>query len=608
MPRDPIADVTQAFNEGRIADVEAMARRALALVPGQEILTAYLGVSLQVQRRPAEAAQVFRELTDRFPRVSGYWNNLGTALREMGQLAEAGQAYSRALALTPGDPNVIANIGFLCMERADFVSARRYLLDAVRRAPDDIELRINAATMCYECGDNPAAERLLDGWQSWSLLSAELRLDLGWILMQLGNMDDSERLLRQALEQAVQVDRVRARLVILLERVNRVEEARSLLELLPDPAEIGDISVRREIINARSVMAVRSAQPRESREELGRLIGMVEQVSQRPGLYFGLAKVCDQEGDTAAAMDALRLGHEAQMETAAQLVPELVPADVEPLKFAQDRLLPSEYERWRGSQAPEVRRSPIFVVGFPRSGTTMLEQMLDAHPELRSMDERSFIQGVVERFERLGLAYPNGLGDLDEATCERLRREYWAMVEHVVQLDGSLRLVDKNPLNLLRLPMINRLFPNARIILALRHPCDVVLSCYMQNFRSPAFQVLCSTLQRLARGYVNAMKSWIYHQNLLKPTVLVVRYEDMLAEFDVHVERIGEFLDLRDARPMLDFDRHARSKGFISTPSYSQVVRRPNTSAMGRWRRYSEYLEPVMPILQPILDHWGYTR
>ncbi|MEO9077973.1 MAG: sulfotransferase, partial [Rhodanobacter sp.] len=173
-------------------------------------------------------------------------------------------------------------------------------------------------------------------------------------------------------------------------------------------------------------------------------------------------------------------------------------------------------------------------------------------------------------------------------------------------LQPGQRLVDKNPLNLLHLPLIYRLFPEASIILALRHPCDVILSCYMQNFRASGFQVLCSSLERLARGYVNGMQYWIYHENLFRPNVLHLRYEDLLDDFNAEVDRIASFIGIDDAASLRNFHLHAQQKGFISTPSYAQVVQPPNKSAVGRWRRYEQEFTPLLPILKDVMEHWGY--
>jgi hypothetical protein len=259
---------------------------------------------------------------------------------------------------------------------------------------------------------------------------------------------------------------------------------------------------------------------------------------------------------------------------------------------------------WRETRNAEA--DPIFIVGFPRSGTTMLEQMLDASPTLRSMDEREFLEELSHWMRHQDQSYPEDLAALSAEQCDRMRLRYRNAVARVVSLEPGERLVDKNPLSMLMLPMIGRLFPDARIILALRHPCDVVLSCYMQQMDAPIFVDICSSLERLSTSYVNAMRFWIDHEALLKPTVLHLRYEDLLSDFDTHSRRVGEFLGIEDVGAMRSFHEHAQRKGFISTPSYQQVTRPLNSSSVGRWRRYESYFRDALPILKPMIEHWGY--
>jgi hypothetical protein len=169
------------------------------------------------------------------------------------------------------------------------------------------------------------------------------------------------------------------------------------------------------------------------------------------------------------------------------------------------------------------------------------------------------------------------------------------------------RLVDKNPLNMLWLPMIHRLFPNASFILALRHPADVLVSNYMQNYRASVLAAAAESMEGLARAYVAAMECWLHHVEVFKPHVMVSRYEQLVADPAAQTRRIGDFLGLDDASPLLGFDRHARAKGFIATPSYTQVIQPVNRKGLDRWVRYREALAPALPILAPMMKHWDYS-
>src|SRR6185312_14282910 len=158
----------------------------------------------------------------------------------------------------------------------------------------------------------------------------------------------------------------------------------------------------------------------------------------------------------------------------------------------------------------------------------------------------------------------------------------------------------------LRLPLLVRLFPNAKIVFVVRHPCDVVFSNYLQHFNAPAYIALCSTLPRLAAGYAAAMRFWVQQIEILEPQVFEWRYEDVVRDFDNHVEELGKFLELSDTAPLRQFSEHAKHKGYIGTPSYAQVVQPVYASSIGRWQRYREYFEPILPELAPAMQHWGY--
>jgi hypothetical protein len=103
------------------------------------------------------------------------------------------------------------------------------------------------------------------------------------------------------------------------------------------------------------------------------------------------------------------------------------------------------------------------------------------------------------------------------------------------------------------------------------------------------------------------MQGWLTNAEILAPQVLQLRYEDLLADFAGNARRIGDFIGVDDATPMLAFHEHARRKGYIATPSYAQVIEPANTRGVGRWLRYRAHMQPILPILKPIMEHWGYA-
>ncbi len=605
-----------AWNAGEAERVIALAARATQADEEDEGVLLLLGLAQQATGRHRQAAATFRRLAQMRPGVSAYWNNLAVACRQAGDLPASEQALLTALSLAPDDAEVHYNLGLLCMQQRHWIPARQSLLDAVQLDPNFIEARLQAAYACYVCGDNTQQEVMLRGAIDWPAQPAEQALLLSAMLSVQGNLDAALHTLAHAQlpdEPAARVMRLRiaAQRVLLYERNNRIDAAQDelrqlppgMLDALPPEAQ----QARADGWRAHAALAMRRGAHAEAEALYQRVLACATDDESQASAAFGLAAARDRQGRYPEAWQALRKAHAVQLDIARNVVPELLAADSQPLQVARGNVEHATRADWKPLSSPASRQSPVFVVGFPRSGTTLLEQMLDAHPDFRSMDERAYIHDLIEGMELVGQPYPADLANLTQQDADQLRSVYRRMVGEVLPDLGERRLVDKNPLNMLCLPMIMRLFPHARIILCLRHPCDVLLSCSMQPFRSPAFMVLCSSLQRLAQGYVRAFEQWQHDVEVFAPQVLEWRYESVVSQFDDQVARLGRFLETADTSPMARFAEHARHKRFISTPSYAQVTEGVHRKAVGRWQNYREQFEPVLPLLRPWIERLGYT-
>jgi tetratricopeptide (TPR) repeat protein len=614
---DVTDDIIAAYRAGDMERVVALGEQGVPAGNGAEAALLWLGVARQATGRYVQAAASFLQLTRMRPDVSAYWNNLGLACRQGGQLEDAEQAMTTARTLAPGDPEVHYNLGLLRIQQHRWVAARKSLMEAVRLAPGFAEARLQAAHACHVCGDSDGQQAMLAGSAGWPAQPAEQALLLASMLSAQGDLDSALHVLAQAglpegeAANAMQL-RIVAQRVALYERSNQLERARlelrklplAALDGLPDSAR----DARVEGWSVHALLAMREADHAAAAALYRRVLALDPDDQHRASAGFGLAAACDRQARHDETLQALQQAHAAQMAIAKEVVPELIQPHSRPLAMTDHRVDRAAYQAWTPLLETPDAREPVFVVGFPRSGTTLLEQMLDAHPDFRSMDERAFIHELTEAMDMAGQPYPDALGELAADEVAQLRAIYLRRVGQVVPDAGSQRLVDKNPLNMLCLPMIMRLFPRARIILCLRHPCDVLLSCYMQPFRSPAFMVLCSSLQRLAEGYVQAFDQWRHHVEVFAPRVLEWRYESVVSHFEDNVVRLGEFLGIEDASPMARFPEHARGKHFISTPSYAQVTRGISNKAVGRWHAYREQFEPVLPILRPVMQRFGYAE
>lgn len=619
MPASPnalVESMMAAWNSGQTECVIELAAKASGVDVDDENVLALLGIAQQHTGRHPGAVKTFERLARMQPRVSAYWNNLGVACRLAGDLAASERALLKARSLASSDAEVHYNLGLLYIQQQRWSVARDVLLGAVELAPRFVEARLEAAHACHVCGNIEGEEAMLEGAGDWQPQPAEQALVLASILSVLGSMEIALKVLSQAqlpAGAAVQAMRLRiaAQRVALYERNNLLERAQRELQQLPlsalDALDAGAIDARIDVWRAHAVMALRERRHGDAAVLYQRVLDAAGDPEVVASAAFGLASAHDRQGHYRDAWKALGTAHATQVEIARKAAPELSGPDVQPLPMVTRMVAAQAYATWKPLACPSMLRSPVFVIGFPRSGTTLLEQMLDAHPDFRSMDERGYVYQLIERMEHAGQHYPGDLADLAQDDADQLRAVYRRLVDHTLPDLGRRRVIDKNPLNMLCLPMILRLFPDARIVLCIRHPCDVLLSCSMQPFRSPAFRAMCASLPQLARGYTEAFEQCCRHIEVFKPRVLEWRYESVVADFDAAVTRLGRFLEVEDASPMADFARHAREKQFIATPSYAQVTQPVNAAAVGRWKHYRDQFEPVLPILRPWIDSLGYT-
>lgn len=616
MPADDLAQsMAAAWNAGDPDRVLSLARDAQGAAAESEPVLALLGLASQQTGHHAKAAEIFARLSKMRPAVSAYWNNLGVASRHVGDCVASERALLKAKALAPEDAEVHYNLGLLYIQQQRWSVARDVLLDAVQLAPRFVEARLEAAHACHVCGNIEGEETMLESAGDWPPQPAEQALVLASILLVLGRLEVALKVLSQAhlpegpAAQAMRL-RITAQRVALYERNNQLERARHELQRLPldvlDALDADAIDARIDVWRARAVMAMREDRHEEAAALYRRVLAVADDPEIVSCAAFGLASACDRQAYYRDAWKALEVAHAMQMEIARQAAPELSAFDGQPLPMVTRAVDVDAYAKWKPLAAPTKSKSPVFVIGFPRSGTTLLEQMLDAHPDFRSMDERGYVYQLIERMERAEQHYPADLANLTQVEADQLREVYERLVTHTLPDLGQHRLIDKNPLNMLCLPMILRLFPEARIILCIRHPCDVLLSCSMQAFRSPAFRAMCSSLPRLARGYTEAFEQCCRHVDVFKPNLLEWRYESVVDDFNGAVTRLGAFLQVADASPFAGFAANARDKQFIATPSYAQVTQPVNAAAVGRWTHYREQFETVLPTLRPWIERFGY--
>ena len=243
----------------------------------------------------------------------------------------------------------------------------------------------------------------------------------------------------------------------------------------------------------------------------------------------------------------------------------------------------------------------MFIVGSPRSGTTLLDTLLRALPELQVIEEMPMLAMVEAEFPGLATSP-------DPALIGTARARYFALAEELEGAAVGRRIVDKMPLHLTHMPAIHRLFPEAAIVLVERHPCDAVLSCFMANLALSHAMHSYTTLKSSAQTYDAVFANFTRASELLPLKVHRVRYERMIADLEAEMRPLLTFLGLNWREEVLDNQGSAARREMVRTASYAQVGQPLYTRAVARWERYRAQMEPVLPVLMPWVERLGYEQ
>jgi tetratricopeptide (TPR) repeat protein len=318
-----------------------------------------------------------------------------------------------------------------------------------------------------------------------------------------------------------------------------------------------------------------------------------------------LGDVLDASGRYPEAFDAYRTCNDALRQIHRQLASGTSLVQYSGALAAAMRTLGSAGWPTGAQQADSgAARGHVFLVGFPRSGTTMLEVVLDGHPEVASSEELELLTPGVLQFMREPLDL-EPLARADEAQLQVLRMAYWEAVRNAgIDVAGKV-FIDKHPLHTLKLPLIARLFPQAKILFAVRDPRDVVLSCFRRRFKMNAAMYELLTLRGAAAFYAAVMSFAELVRPLLGLKWREVRYETLVADLAQHMREVCEFLELDWLPDMADFGSRAQAREH-ATPSTAQLARGLDGSMVQHWRHYQSSLEPILPVLQPWVTRLGY--
>ena len=513
-----------------------------------------------------EAAQLAQAVLQRFGPEANSLMVLASVRAHAGDVPGAIELYERARALMPRHIHVLVNLAALYRTAGELRRARSLLEAALQVDPGFAVAHNNLGNILLDLGERAQAVRCYERATVLDPSYPDPQATLGRIAADEHRLDEARALAERALELAPQ--HVIAALTLAQVRL-RQDDAAGAAGTLEALLRDASLSVTNRAI-AQGYLG-------EAYQALARYQAAFAAFSEANALRRG----------QYAALPELERG-------------PLAPASIARLIAFIEGAGPGA---WRA--VPSARATPVFMIGFPRSGTTLLEQILASHPDVTTLEERdtlvdaaSELLGGAEAFARWA--------DLQDQEIERLRALYWQRVRTALPgSPGTSLFIDKQPLNAVLLPLIQRLFPAAKIILVLRDPRDVVLSCYQQRFSMNVAMYQLLRLDTACAYYDLVMRLLEVSRRKLPLQLHTVKYEDLIASFDPTVRALLGFLELEWNEQVTRYAETARQRT-IATPSHAQVVRPLYASARGKWLHYREFLEPCLPALSPWVRSLGY--
>ena len=591
---------------GQNGEAEVSYRRCVELDATHVQAHFELASIARLDGRREDAIAGFERVIELNPNHLDANNNLGMLLIEAGFPRRGLRALNHAVATRPDFGRGHANLGKACLDLGNPIEAERHLRRALVLLPDDpvvLNSLGNALSLQSKAAE---AVEMYRAALNHDPEYAHAHVNLGNALRAMQRHDEAVASYDRSLEMTTD-DGVRALAhygrAFLYERLSEIEQATEDIERAHslDPKHRGVQLLRARIAR------------REGRLEEG--LAIVESIREDPSMQrmrgsasVEAGRILDKMGRYDEAFEMFATGQEALSESPIASRHDWT-SYLNTISNSRNWIDASGPANWETSWDDGVS-APTFFVGFPRSGTTLTEQILDSHPGIVATDEAPLLPMLVEHVPQMLVdrpKFPAGLQDLTPDQVRTLRSMYWENASRFVgqaDLEGR-HLVDKLPLNLVNLPLVRRIFPEAKVITALRDPRDVCLSCLMQEFRPNVAMVHFYTLETTARLYVGVMDLWMRYREHIGLASIETRYEDLVNDLEGSARRLLEFLGMPWDDAVLAYTDRAKER-LISTPSYEAVSRPIYKSSAGRWRNYEAQLEPVREMLQPFIEAFGY--
>lgn len=613
VPAIYLSNLAEMYRQkGLLAQAEQAARRALEREPGLIAAWSNLGIVLQESGKLDASLECLEKVIALQPDSADACNNLANTHKRLGNLQQAEAAYRRAIELHPNYAEAYSNLAFLLNEQGLFDKAIEAGRMAVDINPQLVDAYLNLAEVETSCARQDQALRWLDALQSFAPQHPGGMTARAMILSRMGREEAALECAQKAVALAPESANAHYTLGEILQGLGRHEEALDAFERaagMPGTVaeealvaramtlmERGDKEaaivafdrVQQLLPGATKVLTARgdtktytSDDPDIAAMEAALASVVKPGVKVQASLHFALGKAYLDTGDSEKAFSHMHRGNAIKRATFSYDAA----ATADWLARIGAAFTPELMARLAGAGA--VSELPIFIIGMPRSGTTLVEQILASHPSIHGAGELSALRLAVERFGE----FPASVAQLDAAALTQIGADYLEKVRKLAP--DAVRLVDKMPANFLYAGLIPLILPGARIIHCRRDPVDTCLSCYSKNFSGE--QLFAYELYELGQFHC----AYQVLMEKLKTTLpaerfIEVDYEAIVGDLEGQARRLIDFVDLPWNDACLAFHQTRR---VVRTASVAQVRQPIYKTSLSRWRKHAAHLAPLLAAL-----------
>ncbi len=584
--------------EGDLEKAEFFLKKSLEIDPKDINTLVNLACVLKDLGNSKQAEKFLRDALMINPKYDLALINLGATLNDLGKIDEGEEFLRKALKINPTSPIALNNLGNIMTKQNNDRDAEICYRKAIELKSDFSLAYNNLASLLSKQGKLIEAEKFTEKAINFNPKFDLAYVNLGSIKIDLNKLSEAEELFLSAIEINENYNYAHINLLRLYEKTNNLKKLKDRIKTLGSNKFIIN-----EILMFKARICFREKDYITAKKLIDQVSNdWIKSTDHNTNILFWSFKAFIEEkikNFDEAFICFEKSQHNLKYEN---FNPEIFQEYIRVYR----KNLDNKNFAVENKPSYEDEHSPVFLIGFPRSGTTLLDTILRSHPEIDVVEEKPLINSVEQVIKSKFKYSLDELNKLNAKDLVVLRNHYFEILKNTCNNKNARILIDKFPFQTVCLPLINLLFPNSKIIFTHRNPYDTVLSCFQQSFEPNNAMSNFRSIESASEIYDLTMNMWIDYKTTLKMNFITSKYEDLIEDFDTHISRILDFLDLKWDENIKNYRDTAYKRGKINTPSSSQVVQPLYKTSIEKWKSYEKYFKNSNKCLEKWKSYFNY--